>query len=194
MPWRSRRPPTWSPRPATIIPIRLWNPQSGELVATFSGHTAEIRGLAFSPDGRLLASASGKKGSQNTDWTARVWDVATRQPLHVLTGHTGAVRTVAFSPDGKTLASGSYDETVKLWNVASGKLTATLPGHGSAVRTLAFSPDGKTLAAGGNGIQLWRLAERKRRVFSKVYPLRSAALMPKNQIPNPKSEILNPKS
>ena len=74
--------------------------------------------MAFSPDGRVLASAS-------TDKTVHLWDVASRQPLATLTGHKDAVVSVAFSPDGRILASASRDKTVRLWDVASRQT----PGH-----------------------------------------------------------------
>ena len=71
--------------------------------------------MAFSPDGKTLASGSN-------DGTVRLWDVATGRPIgEPLTGHTGLVYSVAFSPDGKTLASGSGDGTVRLWDVATGR-------------------------------------------------------------------------
>ena len=78
--------------------------------------------MAFSPDGKTLASGS-------SDRTIKLWDVATGKEQATLKGHTGCVYSVAFSPDGKTLASGSEDKTIKLWDVETGKEQATLKGH-----------------------------------------------------------------
>jgi conflict system STAND superfamily ATPase/TIR domain-containing protein/WD40 domain-containing protein len=83
-------------------------------VRTLSGHTNEVRGVAFAPDGRTLATASA-------DQTVRLWDLSNRdQPRALgvpLTGHTNAVWGVAFAPDGRTLATASADQTVRLWDL-----------------------------------------------------------------------------
>jgi WD40 repeat protein len=88
--------------------VRLWNPATGRQLAVLRGHTDAFYGVAFSPDGRTLASGS-------YDYTVLSWNAATGRQLAVLRGHTSAVSAVAFSPDGRTLASGSYDHTVRLW-------------------------------------------------------------------------------
>ena len=107
------------------------------------------RAVAFSPDGKRLAIATG----------AGIWfhDAQTYREMALLTGHTGVVRAVAFSPDGKTLASGARDATVKLWNVENGENIATFVRNGIGVESVAFSPNGKMLVAGAEGgpIELW---------------------------------------
>ena len=83
---------------------------------------SSVNSVAFSPDGRLLASGSHDK-------TVRLWDTATGALQQTLEGHSDWVRSVAFSPDGRLLASGSDDETVRLWDTATGALQQTLEGH-----------------------------------------------------------------
>ena len=110
------------------------------LARTLTGHTDSVDGVAFSPDGRLLATAS-------TDGTARLWDPATGEHRRTLTGHTSYVSGVAFSPDGRLLATASSDGTARLWDPATGEHRRTLTGHTSSVYGVAFSPDGRLLAS-----------------------------------------------
>ena len=120
---------------------------SGELLE----HEAEIRIIAFSPDGQTLASGSD-------DGMIILWDVKNRQPRGQLTGHEVIVTSVAFSPDGKTLASGSLYGQLILWDIAIHQMVGQpLIGHDQDVTGVAFDADGKTLVSTGQDgrIVLW---------------------------------------
>lgn len=125
-------------------------------ILSLQGHEAGIcvdACLAFSPDGRFLASGSW-------DHTIKVWDVNTGNLLQTLQGHQDLVLSIAFSPNGLLLASGSADKTIKLWDVNTGEPLQTLTEEGSWVSSLAFSPDGQMLAAEAEhySIKLWELS------------------------------------
>ncbi|MEG4071379.1 AAA-like domain-containing protein, partial [Microcoleus sp. Pol14D4] len=115
-------------------------------------HSKSVNSVAFSRDGKTLASASD-------DNTIKLWNLQTQTEIKTLTGHSNEVYSVVFSPDGKTLASASKDKTIKLWNLQTQTEIKTLTGHSNAVYSVAFSPDGLTLASASSDktIKLWNL-------------------------------------
>ena len=134
--------------------VKVWDAATGEQLLTLAGHKAAgVNSVAFSPDGRRLASAS-------SDRTVKVWDATTGERVFTLEGHTAGVNSVAFSPDGRRLASASSDRTVKVWDAATGEKIFTLEGHLGVVGSVAFSPDGSRLASASNDgtIKVWDVA------------------------------------
>jgi WD40 repeat protein len=133
--------------------IDLWDTRTRRRSARLTGHEGAVFSVAFSRDGRLLASASG-------DRTVRVWDLAAPKCVAVLSGHPDNVYTAVFHPDGTRLASGGRDRAVWLWDVATRQDVARLDGHTNYVFSLAFSPDGSSLVSGsGDGtVRVWDTA------------------------------------
>jgi WD40 repeat protein len=154
--------------------ILLWDVASGKALSRIlTAYVHDLHSLAWSPDGKMLASA-GLKAIANPPGpmdTVCLWDPWTGKPLREWTlqqskdRHTGGVRGLTFSPDGKLLAAADGDNTIVVWHVAGGKMRARLPGHPRGIMALAFSPDCHMLASGGldRTIRLWELATWKER-------------------------------
>ncbi|MGW5478566.1 nSTAND1 domain-containing NTPase [Streptomyces sp. NPDC004008] len=144
---------------------RLISIVNAPLATPLPGHHGAVYLTSFSPDGKLLATAS-------YDRTVRLWNVADRsrpEPLgKPLTGHTSWVSSAVFSPDGHTLASAGDDGTIRLWDVTDPARPASLgdplPGHQGTIYLIAFSPDGHTLASAGEdrSVRLWNVADPRK--------------------------------
>jgi len=113
------------------------------------GHSKGIHCVAFSSDGRTIASGGD-------DEAIKLWEADTGHLIRNLEGQ--GVTRIAFSPDGKTIASGGSDKTTKLWDALTGKLIRTLGSEEFEIKALAFSPDGKTLASAGGPLKMWDVA------------------------------------
>jgi WD40 repeat protein len=150
------------------------------------GHRFEVYSVAFSPDGKTLASGGGYLGPDLKPGEIMLWDVDTGKLRESLKKHAGGVWSVAFSPDGKTLASGSADKTIRLWDVATGRSMTTFTGHTDWVRSVVFTPDGKTLASAGNrdDITLWDTSTGRERATLKGHtsPLYCLAVSPDGKL------------
>lgn len=136
--------------------IKLWNLETGNLLATLVGHSSPVLSVAFSPIAQILASSSNL---EVRDGCIKLWDVEPARLRQTLGSGLINLRvsSLAFSPDGQTLASGHAEAKIRLWQLNSGKLRQTLKGHGWDVNSLAFSFDGRFLVSGGldGAIKIW---------------------------------------
>ncbi len=115
--------------------LKLYDTATRRELATLAGHTADVKAVALSADGRLVASAAA-------DNAIKLWDAATGRELHTLNGHTASINSLAFNPDGSVLASASDDGSTLLWDARNGRLLATLISLYDGDEWLVATPDG----------------------------------------------------
>lgn len=155
--------------------IYLWDTYTEELIKTFSGHNLRINSVAFSPDGKKLASGSN-------DATVRVWDISSESQIYLLEGHEDQVSTVAFTPDGGRLISGGHGG-FRVWDIKTGNLNAAFSDQDMYVRCFAIYPSGQLLAASSDsGIDIWDFEKGERlHTIASEWPV-SIAFSPDGQL------------
>ena len=136
--------------------INIWRNSGDDLqkvIHSISGHEEIISQIKYSPDGKLLVSASWDK-------TIKLWNADNGELVDTLKGHRDGINSIVFTPDSKILISGSEDKTIKLWSLEDNpKLIKTLKGHQDSIKTVTVSPDGNLIASAGydNMIKLWTI-------------------------------------
>ena len=149
--------PTTSGSTATPVPV-------GKLIRTYSAHQGDVKGVAWSPDGTLIASVGGQ--------TVEVWNASTGKDILLppYSHDTKALKSLSWSPDGRSIASGSEDMMVHVWEVATGSDLSFSPytKHTKIVRGVAWSPDGQHIASGSedNTVRVWSATDGSDLPFS----------------------------
>ena len=124
--------------------VKVWDARTGEVLVELKGTTDAVLSVAFSEDGKRIATGNYSK-------TATVWDAETGTALVELKGHTGNVNSVAFRSDGKRIGTGGGDRKGRVWDARTGTTLAELKGHIGAVTSVSFSADGSQILTAGHG-------------------------------------------
>ncbi|MBI3177436.1 MAG: WD40 repeat domain-containing protein, partial [Chloroflexi bacterium] len=129
--------------------VKIYDPTSGDLIKTLSGHQDDVTAIAFNADGTRLASGG-------LDGSAVIWDIETGDSLLQLAGHSDAIEGITFNPDGTWLITAGDDATMKIWEVATGALLRDFQDFTGVIDSGAFSPDGTRFAFSNSSIHVWR--------------------------------------
>jgi WD40 repeat protein len=168
--------------------VWLWNVSADRSLAMLEaespelalqvGHRATVEAVAFSPDGKQVATAGGPE--------IKVWDRQTGDLERTLTSRFVQVRSVVFSPDGKTVASGALNASVELWDLKTGDCRFSLEGFADRAAAVAFSPDGKWVASGGRdrAVKVWdaESGQLLRSMVGHTAPVRAVAFSPDGRL------------
>jgi WD40 repeat protein len=152
---------------------RIWDLETKRPVFSLKGDMSRINSVAFSPDGKFLATESS---IGNRIRAAKIWNLDTRKVIMTLKGHADPIKSLHFSPNGKMLVTASDDRTAKIWNVVTGKEIVTLSLHEWQVGSATFSPDGKRLATTSGITKIWDLSPDGWRSTPKGHGRRFASL------------------
>lgn len=170
--------------------VRFWNAETGEAGAKWPPAEYPVMGLAFSPDGSLLALALGDETRVTQPGPVQVWDIAAATKKYDLTEHEKVANSVAFSPDGKYLISTAADEKVNVYDVASGKALGYFDGHGRPTNAAIFLAGTETIVSGAGGrakgknfVMVWNRkdGEKIAEVEPQTARISSLALSPDNK-------------
>ena len=177
----------WAPKGtilavADVRTIRLMSTSTWRERVRLEGHTGEVTALAFSRDGKILASGG-------RDSAVRFWDVATGNRLREITEMGAPITSVAFSPDGETVAVGRIDEVVRIFDATTGAMVRAFEGNGTYVPAVSFSPDGKTLACASFDRQIPPLRRRRAARAPRAGRSRRRALVARLRRPRPGARV-----
>jgi WD40 repeat protein len=151
-------------QPNVLGEIHFWDVKAGKEAPAVQAHVGGVLALAYSSDGKTLATAG-------TD-QVKLWDAQTMGERHTLEGHIGEIRAVAFAPGDKIVASAGADRTIRLWKTASGAQQQILEGHTDRVTRLAFSRDGAKLVSGSadGTVRVWNVEKGEQQAVFALTP------------------------
>ncbi|MEZ6053389.1 MAG: WD40 repeat domain-containing protein [Planctomycetaceae bacterium] len=133
--------------------MRLWDTDTGELLRVLTGHSSDVNGVAFSPDGDVLATISD-------DHTIGLWNPDSGERAATLRGHRDMVTGLAYSPDGTILATGDADGVLKTWDASTGEVLNSISAHPGRINSVCVNSEGTQIATCGKDefVRVWSLS------------------------------------